>query len=141
MPQPPAKDPFAFNRAKIQRGQTAKMSPILKIVLYVSGGIVMTCAGVFGVHAPDRRKFPPSAKDGLADRAWAAAQHVVRSNLKEPPPRLAIGTRGVLLYGHALIGTVQPDEEEDEAGVEVRQSGDHPEYLLYQFFSPQAVPE
>jgi hypothetical protein len=244
MPQPPAKDPFAFDRAKINRGQKAVMSPVLKIVLALAGGVFLLCAGVFGfaflsgvyqgfqqaqerarnappvgsdgeaafraanmqitshgsdgksawgnteearrlaadfstkikalrevyftkrkkepivsltdgefltychldgracvflVHAPDLRKYTPEAKAGLADLAWATAQHVVRSDLKDPPPKLAIGTRGVMLYGHVLIGEFQPDEEADGDGVEVRESGGSPESRLYQFFSPNAV--
>lgn len=246
MPQPPARDPFAFDRAKISRGQKASMSPVLKILLCVVGGVFLLCAGVFGfallqgvyqgfqegqararnappgssageaafraansqitsrgsdgtsawgnsdearqlardfsiriralrevyftkrkkkalvslsdgefltychldgaacvflVHVPDLRKFTADAKSGLADLAWATAQDVVRSNLKIPPPQLAIGTRGAMLYGHVLIGEFQPNEEDDDRGVEVRQSGDHPEYQLYQFFSPQVVPQ
>jgi len=246
VPPPPAKDPFAFNRAKINRGQKAVMSPVLKIVLALAGGLFLICAGVFGfalmqgfsegfqaaqerarkappgssdgeaafraanmqitargsdgksawgnteearqlaadfstriralrevyftkrkkepivslsdgefltychldgracvflVHVPDLRKFTPGAKAGLADLAWATAQDVVRSNLHDPPPRLAIGTRGVMLYGHVLIGTFQPNEDGDDDGVEVRDSGSDPESLLHQFFSPATVPQ
>ena len=244
MPQPPRKDPFAFDRAKINRGQNAVMSPVLKILLVLVGGLFLICAGVFGfallhgvyqgfqtaqerarnappgssdgeaafraanmqitsrgsdgtsawgnsdearrlaadfstkiralresyftkrkkepivslsdgefltychldgracvflVHVPDLRKFTTQAKAGLADLSWATAQEVVRSNLKDPPPRLAIGTRGVMLYGHVLIGTLQPNEEGDDAGVEVHESGGNPEFRLYPFFSPVAV--
>ncbi len=245
MPQPPAKDPFAFDRAKVQRGKKASMSPVLKILLFMFGGVFVLCAGVLGfaffsgvyqgiqqgrerarnaparsaageeafraanrqitshsndgksawgnsdearqlaaafstnirvlreayftkrknkpavsltdgefltychldetacvflVHVPDLRKFTSEAKASLADLAWVTAQEVVRSNVKNPPPRLAIGTRGVMLYGNVLIGRFQPVDDEDDDGIEKRQSGDHCENLLYQFFSPNAAP-
>jgi hypothetical protein len=98
-------------------------------------------ACVFLVHVPDLRKFTPEAKSDLADLAWATAQHVVRTNLDDPPPRLAIGTRGILNYGHVLIGSFQPDEESEDDGIATRESGTRPESLLHQFFSPEGAAE
>src|SRR5258708_130691 len=48
MPQPPAKDPFAFDRAKIGPGQKASMSPVLQILPSLFSRIFVICACIFG---------------------------------------------------------------------------------------------
>lgn len=94
---------------------------------------------VFLVHVPDLRKFSTDAKADLADLAWATAQQVVNANLETPPPKLAVGLRGVMFYDRAIVGKVQTDESAG-TGIEANQSGTSPEKILYSFFKTDAAP-
>lgn len=91
-------------------------------------------ACVFLVHVPDLRKFTDEAKSSLADLAWATAQSVVRSGTKKPPSEIAVGIRGVLLYDTVLIGNYIADENSEEDGVLIRESGNSSRELLHDYF-------
>lgn len=92
-------------------------------------------ACVFLVHVPDLRKFTDDAKSSLADLAWATAQSVVRSGTGKPPLQIAVGIRGVLLYDTVLIGDYVADENSEDDGVIIRESGNSSRELLYDFFA------
>lgn len=97
-------------------------------------------ACVFLVHIPDLRKFTKEAKQELADLAWFTAQNVVRNNLETPPPKLAVGVRGALLYDTAMIGEVTTADDGSD-GIETRETGSFPEKVLYVFFKSDVVSE
>src|SRR5262249_30321539 len=65
-----------------------------------------TCA--FVVHVPEYRRFTPDAKKSLDELAWAAAKLATMGEL-EPGERLAVGLRGVMLYGSVMVGKVGSD--------------------------------
>lgn len=98
-------------------------------------------ACVFLVHVPDLRKFTKQAKSDLADLAWATAQQVARANLENPPRKLALGLRGVILYDTTMTGKLQAEDELEADGIEARRSGSGSEELLYSFFKADVVPE
>ncbi|MFO1093256.1 MAG: c-type cytochrome domain-containing protein [Planctomycetaceae bacterium] len=60
---------------------------------------------VFVVHVPEYRRFESSAKDVLEKLAWGAAQRIAGTAMPADS-RLAVGLRGVLLYGAVLEGMV-----------------------------------
>jgi hypothetical protein len=95
---------------------------------------------VFLVHVPDLRKFKKEAKADLAELAWATAQSVVRSNLDSPPPRLGVGTRGIMFYDQAMVGKFLADDEAVGNGIESRETGTGCEKLLFTFFKEVVVP-
>jgi hypothetical protein len=63
-----------------------------------------SCA--FIVHVPEFRNFEDDAKEGLADLAWAAAQETAIKRIG-PKGTLAVGLRGVLLYGAVIAGNCE----------------------------------
>ncbi len=58
---------------------------------------------LFLVHVPSYRDFAQEAKRELESRAWELAQGTVQGTL-QPEDRLAVGLRGVALYGAILVG-------------------------------------
>ncbi|HEY3966636.1 MAG TPA: hypothetical protein VGM05_18890 [Planctomycetaceae bacterium] len=98
-------------------------------------------ACVFLVHVPDLRKFSKEAKSDLAELAWATGQQIAHSNLENPPPRLAVGVRGVMLYDNAMVGKLGAGDEVAGEGIESRQSGSGSERLLFSFFNSDVVPQ
>jgi len=65
-----------------------------------------TCA--FVVHVPEYRRFTSEAKDTLNELAWMAARLSTKGQL-QPGERLAVGLRGVVLYGSVMVGTAGSD--------------------------------
>lgn len=65
-----------------------------------------TCA--FVVHVPEYRRFTSEAKDTLNELAWTAAQLSTKGQLR-PGDRVAVGLRGVVLYGSVMVGTAGSD--------------------------------
>jgi hypothetical protein len=94
---------------------------------------------VFLVHVPDLRKFKKEAKADLAELAWATAQSVVRSNLDSPPPRLGVGTRGIMFYDQAMVGNFLADDEAVGNGIDARETGTGCEKLLFTFFKDDVI--
>ncbi len=94
-------------------------------------------ACVFMVHVPDLRKFDGDAKQLLADLAWETGQEVLRS-LEKPPAKLAVATRGALLYDEVLIGDFIADGESADDGIRRRDGGKE---SLYEFFKTEPVAE
>jgi hypothetical protein len=103
----------------------------------VSGGKFITwcesrpgqCA--FVVHVPNYRNFEGDAQEQLAALAWQAAQETVAGTLAEED-RLAVGLKGVILYGSVMTGTVVSPELA-EAGLD-KQTSD--KELLLPFVEP-----
>jgi hypothetical protein len=89
----------------------------------------------FVVHVPDYRNFEGDAKKSLAELAWLAAQKTVADDL-EPGDKLAVGMKGVILYGAVMIGKVS-DEEGEKAGLDMEGERVH----LLKFFEPEEEPE
>jgi hypothetical protein len=58
---------------------------------------------LFLVHVPSYRDFAQEAKRELESRAWELAQGTVQGTL-QPDDQLAVGLRGVALYGAILVG-------------------------------------
>lgn len=68
----------------------------------------------FVVHVPEYRKFEDDAKDSLAELAWTVAQSTAQEKLK-PGDNLAVGLKGVVLYGSIMVGKVgEPDGEDPD---------------------------
>ena len=90
----------------------------------------------FVVQVPDYRKFEGDAKESLAELAWMAAQRTVADKLK-PGDKLAVGMKGIVLYGRVMVGKVaDPDGEED--GLE---SNSDQRAKLLPFFEPEEAAE
>lgn len=85
----------------------------------------------FIVHVPSYRKFDDDAKDSLEEMAWMAAQQAVRGTVAEGN-ELAVGMKGVLLWGDVKVGKVVAEASEDDGIVEHSED----EELLYPFFIP-----
>ncbi len=62
-----------------------------------------SCA--FLVHVPSYRNYADDAKESLETHAWHLAQQLAIGRLK-PQTRLAVGMRGVVLYGAVIVGSV-----------------------------------
>lgn len=84
----------------------------------------------FVVHVPEYRRFEAEAKEALADLAWMTAEDVVSETL-EPGDDLAVGLKGVLLYGAVMVGRVEGADEETAAGLV---ESDADKSALYPFF-------
>jgi hypothetical protein len=105
--------------------------------LKLSGGKYVTwcelrdgrCA--FVVHVPEYRRFDDEAKDVLAQLAWMTAQETAAESL-EPGEELAVGLKGVLLYGAVMIGRYDPDYD----GEDIRVRDDRE--LLFPYFVAEA---
>lgn len=97
-----------------------------------------TCA--FIVHVPSYRKYTGDAKESLATLAWQAAQAIAMSepDLVAPGSKLAVGLRGVILYGAVTTGTVAENFEADFSSLIV--TSDENEFRLAPFFvKPEAA--
>lgn len=70
----------------------------------------------FVVHVPEYRKFEGDAKDSLADLSWMAARTTVADTL-EPGDKLAVGLKGIALYGSVKVGKIVDDASEED-GIE-----------------------
>ncbi|MEZ0275284.1 MAG: hypothetical protein ACAH88_10295 [Roseimicrobium sp.] len=90
-----------------------------------------TCA--FLVHVPELRNFSSDAKKFIADAAWHSATAAVLE-MPDPPERLAVGIRGVLLYDAILIGDVVSSGRDAEDGIDKRLGGSDKE-ALHPFFA------
>ncbi|WP_395748333.1 hypothetical protein [Prosthecobacter sp.] len=90
-----------------------------------------SCA--FMVHVPDLRKFSKDAKEYIADVAWSVAMDSALE-LKPRPKRLAVGIRGAFLYDTVIEGHVVPEEEDADAGIEKRHSGNSSQNALGAYF-------
>lgn len=88
-----------------------------------------TCA--FVVHVPEYRRFTSDAKKSLDELAWTAAQLATQGEL-EPGDRLAVGLRGVMLYGSVMVGKVGSD-----GTIGPVQSLEAEGSSLYPFFDPE----
>jgi hypothetical protein len=84
----------------------------------------------FVVHVPEYRRFSGEAKELLAKYAWIAAQRSVGSVL-EDDDQLAVGLKGVLLYGTVMTGDVSHKEGENQ-GLRFRSED---KTQLYPFFT------
>ncbi len=82
----------------------------------------------FIVHVPEYRRFDEEAKDVLAQLAWMTAQETAAESL-EPGEELAVGLKGVLLYGAVMVGEFDPEYD----GEDIRVRGD--KELLYPWFA------
>lgn len=88
--------------------------------LQITGGNFVTFCelhedrALFLVHVPAYRDFEKEAKDQLSVLAWMTAQSVVEEMLEEGD-RLAVGMKGMLLYGSVMVGTVG-SEDPDSIG-------------------------
>jgi Domain of unknown function (DUF4190) len=133
---PAAKDiaqKFSQRMHALREEQFTKARPGISL----SGGNFITwcelrpgqCALV--THVPNYRNFDGEAKKALADLAWQAAEESVAGTLPEGD-RLAVGMKGVLLYGTVMTGTVVAPDRADEG----RKERDDNEALLYPFFEP-----
>jgi len=90
----------------------------------------------FVVHVPEYRKFEDDAKDSLADLAWTVAQQTAQEKL-QPGDQLAVGLKGVVLYGSVMVGRVgEPDGEEPEPETTSDERAD-----LLPFFEPEITVE
>ena len=94
----------------------------------------------FLVHVPELRRYTSEAKDNQAKIAWAVAQALVRKKGIPPPTELAVGLRGVLLYGPVHVGRVLDEAPSaKETGIAQTLSGLSAEQELYRFFGPPPV--
>ena len=86
----------------------------------------------FVVNVPSYRRFEGDAKESLAELAWAAAHETVAGELKEGDD-LAVGLKGLFLFGDVMVGKVGPAEGETP-DYEKKESDKE---LLYPFLEPE----
>ena len=86
----------------------------------------------FIVNVPSYRRFEGDAKESLAELAWAAAHETVAGELKEGND-LAVGLKGLFLFGDVMVGKVGPAEGETP---DYETKGSDKE-LLYPFLEPE----
>ncbi|MEX0714511.1 MAG: DUF4190 domain-containing protein, partial [Pirellulales bacterium] len=65
----------------------------------------------FIVHVPSYRDFDKDAKELLEIKAWQLARQTVEETLN-PGDSLAVGLRGMAIYGAVLVGTAGPDDSD-----------------------------
>jgi hypothetical protein len=89
----------------------------------------------FVIHVPEYRKFNDDAKESLAELAWTVAQRTVEGKL-QPGDKLAVGLKGVVLYGSVMVGEVgEPDGDEPSPEIDGDERAD-----LLPFFKPEEPP-
>ena len=93
----------------------------------------------FVVHVPEYRKFEDDAKDSLAELAWEAAQETVAGTMQKGDD-LAVGMKGVLLYGAVMVGVVA-DPDDPEYGLESQSEEDSDLHPFFEPEDPEAAPE
>ena len=87
----------------------------------------------FLVEVPSYMNFTSEGKIQIEKLAWSAAQEVLRETDTPGGTKLAVGSKGVFLWGSIQIGkSVAADSEAN--GID--EAGENPE-LLYPFFAPQ----
>lgn len=124
-----------FNRQmRTQRDELAKENPTLGIV--TEGEFITWCElrdgrCAFITQVPLYRDYQFEGKAKIEKLAWTTAQEVTRGTVAEGAD-LAVGTKGVLLWGNIMIGKTV-GEESAETGL-TTQSEDYE--LLYSFFAP-----
>lgn len=89
----------------------------------------------FLVHVPELKNYAPDARKGLLDLAWTSANVVTEGVRSGRDVTLAVGLRGILLYGASAVG--RPPRRPG-AG-----SGRRPHDRLRPFFGPEwpSVPQ
>lgn len=103
---------FSLNLKELRDGLFTDSKSKIKL----SGGNFVTYCHleegrcVFVVHAPDLRHFADDAKESLAELAWAVGKSVAQEEL-EDGDQLAVGLKGVLLYGAVMTGQIGLGEE------------------------------
>jgi hypothetical protein len=92
---------------------------------------------VFLVHVPQLRKLDSDSRSSLEDFAWMSAQAVLRTNIAQPPPNLAIGVKGFLSHDTVMIGNYvsEPTHPTGDDGVKTRTG--FARELLYPFFASE----
>jgi hypothetical protein len=93
----------------------------------------------FLVHVPDYRHFNDDAKESLEELAWMAAQRSVQGKL-QPGDRLAVGLKGVLLYGSVQVGTVAAAPQDGQEREPSPPTRSKEKDLLRPFFTPLESP-
>ncbi len=69
-----------------------------------------SCA--FLIHVPKMRNFTTSAKDSLVEFAYVTAASVLDTAQTPHAQKLAVATRGYLLFDRVLIGDYQPQNKD-----------------------------
>ncbi len=127
-----------FNKRMLaQRDALATEDSTLGIV--AEGGTFITwcelrdgrCA--FITHVPLYRDYNSAGKGKIEKVAWTTAQEVVRGTVAEGAD-LAVGTKGILLWGHIMIGKTVA-ENSSETGL-LTSPGEEDYELLFPFFAP-----
>src|SRR5262249_51111976 len=90
-------------------------------------------------HVPELRQYQASAKKLQGEIAWDEAQALLREKYPGKSMELAVGLRGISLYGPILVGRVLPKESETEDGVTFSDEGSGAQQKLYPFFVPEAT--
>jgi|CXWL01.1.fsa_nt_gi hypothetical protein len=63
----------------------------------------------FLVHVPELKNYAPDARKGLLDLAWTSAKVVTEGVRSGRDVTLAVGLRGILLYGASAVGRPPAD--------------------------------
>ena len=63
----------------------------------------------FLVHVPELKNYAPDARKGLLDLAWTSANVVTEGVRSGRDVTLAVGLRGILLYGASAVGRPPAD--------------------------------
>lgn len=96
----------------------------------LTGGKFIVCCELRGdsclflVHVPEYRNFEKDAKEGLADLAWLCAQETAIKQIG-PQGKLAVGLKGVVLYGAVMAGNCEELPAHHDVGEVARK-----EYLI-----------
>ncbi len=105
---------------------------------YVTWCELHTDRCAFVVHVPEYRRFDSQAKTLLSKLAWQTAQTVVEEKLP-PGAGLAVGLKGIVLYGAVLTGRVS-DSEPDGQFPSPDSTGTDEKLLIPFFERPTEVP-
>ena len=125
-----------FNvRLQAQRDALAKQDSSLGISAD-DGNFITWCElregrCAFIVHVPNYRNFAAEGEAKMERLAWTTAQEVAQGTLQEND-QLAVGTKGVLLWGSVMVGKITPEATGDRG---LAEEGEDYE-LLYPFFAP-----
>jgi len=108
-----------------------------------------SCA--FVIHVPELRHYTDDAKATMAELAYRAAANILNETGNKKVRKLALATRGTLLYDKVLVGEYTHGSESGDKGdataiaEPVSEKGGAEAPALYPFFAPQSeeaqVPE
>ncbi len=94
-----------------------------------------SCA--FLIHVPELKHYTGPAKEAIASLAYATAAKVLDAAQLKRIQRLAIATRGSILYDRILIGAYRFDSENPQAEAQVAGGESSLAPSLYPFFKPK----
>ena len=94
-----------------------------------------SCA--FLIHVPEMRRYTDSAKESIAELAYVAASRILDSAEKRDIHKLAVATRGSILYDTLFIGDYKFESENPLSRAQKMAPEGVLAPPLYPFFAPK----